>query len=180
MLSRWAHHNQRWMRFRSLPLIVLGAGVVFVTGVGCGVPGLVNGIVQQRDFSLECEVPLAKVDGPSDSLLVVLSQHDEETLRTVSLSLPAREHVRLGEEYPVGKDEDVAIEAVVGGLVEEELSDGRVLVYHDDPVQSEAMGGTLRLSQYDNDQVAGSFAVDLDDGGYLDGSFSIDASHIEQ
>lgn len=140
----------------------------------CAAPASVEGVFSGDGFRLECEVPLAKSTEPGRDTVVVLSDHDAETLRTVSIHLPDRASLPLGKAVAVGPRAvgavQPAVEVVVGDLVVDTRADGVEILSSENAVRASSVGGTLILDEASSD-LAGRFLVDLDDGGYLEGAF---------
>jgi hypothetical protein len=142
---------------------------------GCALP-VIEGVFDQRDFALFDDTPEARGEAGDEVLLVFLDvDRTAGQLRTVSIDLRALPGLPTGEELTVGTgdwdDERPSIEVVEGSLLEEPLDDGGVLMTTgDDARRAASVEGSILLDQNDA-TVAGRFRVDLDDGGYLNGSF---------
>lgn len=146
----------------------------------CAAPASVEGVFSGDGFRLDCETPLAKPTASGRDMLVVLAETDGETLRTVSVRLPRTAELSHGEPLAVGNGGDDArpsVDVVVGDLVVDTRSDGVQILSSENAVRAASAGGTLTLDERTGAsadapaELAGSFHVDLDDGGYLEGTF---------
>lgn len=154
----------------------IGAVAVLAVASACGAPATVEGVFASDTFRLESERPLAKPTGSGRDMVVVLSQVDGETLRTVTLHIPNIAERTLGEPIAVSEggygDDRVSLEAAVGDLLVETRSDGAQIISSTNNVFAASTSGTFTLDARDADgTIAGSFSIDLDDGGFLEGSF---------
>lgn len=108
-------------------------------------------------------------------MVVVLSQIDTETLSTISVTLPGFSALVLAETVEVGtgsyRDLRPSLKVAVGALLVETRPDGAQIISSTDAVVAASVGGTFTLDGASDDEIAGTFDVDLDDGGYLAGSF---------
>lgn len=108
-------------------------------------------------------------------MVVLLSQIDAETLRTVSVQLPGYASLPPGTALAVGTggygDDRPSIEVAVGALLVQTRPDGAEIISSTDAVVAVTVGGTFTLDDVSDSAIAGAFRVDLDDGGYLGGSF---------
>jgi hypothetical protein len=145
----------------------------------CAAPGSVEGVFSDAEFRLECEKPLSKATASGRDKIVVLAEFDTETLRTVSIGLPHFAELPVGEELAVGSgapdDQRPSVDVVVGALHVDTRSDGVEVLSPSDPVRAASLAGSLTLDEKDDELVAGSFQVDLDDGGFLEGTFVVTA-----
>lgn len=147
----------------------------------CAAPASVEGVFSGDGFRLDCETPLAKPTASGRDMLVVLAETDGETLRTVSVRLPRTADLPLGEPLAVGSgdgdDPRPSVDVVVGDLVVDTRSDGVQILSSENAVRAASAGGSLTLDERTGAsadapaELAGSFRVDLDDGGYLEGTF---------
>jgi hypothetical protein len=159
------------MSTKRLPLIAF-ALVASVFAVGCGAPGTVEGIFDQADFSLRTNDPLARASGSDGDVVVVLAEQDGETLRTVTVSLPRAEHMPRQKAVEVGPEAtQPSIEVTVGRLTREDRGDGVEVISSEDATRAQSTGGTVTIEDLAPD-VAGTFSIELDDGGHLDGVFT--------
>lgn len=152
------------------------AVMVAIGLAGCAAPATVEGVFSGDSFRLESSTPLTKPTASGRDMIVVLSQVDSETLRTVSLTIPKFADVPLGEPLDVGTgaygDDRPSLEVAVGDLLVETRDDGVEIISATDAVVAGTTGGTLTLDDRGADgSLAGSFTVDLDDGGYVEGTF---------
>jgi hypothetical protein len=144
-------------------------------GTGCALP-VIEGIFDQRDFALFDDTPEARGESDDATLLVFVDIDDGAgRLRTVSIDLRALPTLPVGEAIDVGSgkwdDARPSVEVVEGSLVTEQLADGGTLMSTgDDARRAVSQTGTMTLAE-NGDTVVGSFDVDLDDGGFLHGSF---------
>jgi hypothetical protein len=161
-------------RLTSTCLVLAMAGLS-AGGTGCAAP-VIEGVFDQRDFAVFDDAPEARGESGAEVLLVFLDVDDGAgTLRTVSVDLREVDELPVGSALEVGSGawDDVrpSIEVVEGTLVTEPLDDGGTLMTTgDDARWAASQGGTLTLEEK-GDTLAGRFDVDLDDGGYLQGTF---------
>ncbi len=159
--------------------ICLAVAAVLSSGIssGCALP-VIEGIFDSRDFAIFDDTPEARGQSGDQVLLVFLETDDvANTLRTVSIDLPKMAALPVSEEIEVGAgefgDERPNVEVVEGSIVRDQLAGGGELISTgDDAKRAMSVNGTVTLSQNDDDAVVGTFHVDLDDGGYLAGSFT--------
>jgi hypothetical protein len=159
---------------RSARHLPIAAAVLMVgSTIACQAPGSVDGVFGGAEFSLRCERPLATSDASGRDKVVVLSQADPETLRTVNLRLRGVADLTLGKAQAIGTDEEglPSVQVVVGDLVVDTRADGVEVLSPADPTRASSVTGTLTLQSRTADSVAGSFRADLDDGGYVEGFF---------
>jgi hypothetical protein len=154
-------------------LAILGS-VLTVLATGCAAPGWADGIFGETDFELRSQDPLAQAGGSERDMLVVMAEIDGETLRTVSIGLNRFQTLPHGEPVDAGDgspgDARPFVDVTVGELVREDRGDGVEIISSDNATRAASTGGSVTLDEL-GAQVAGSFRVDLDDGGYLEGSF---------
>jgi hypothetical protein len=154
----------------ALALVSVCAG-----GTGCANP-VIEGIFDQRDFALFDDTPEARGESGDETLLVFLDvDNNVGQLRTVSVELRGLSTLPVGDAIEVGSgkwdDARPSVEVVEGSLVTEPLADGGTLMSTgDDARRAVSHTGTITLEE-NGDTVVGAFDVDLDDGGYLHGSF---------
>lgn len=151
-----------------------------VTGWSMGCAPAIEGIFDDRDFALFDDVPEARAQ-VNDDVVLVFADIDEDAghIRTVSVDLRGLSALGVDDAVAVGTkawdDARPCVDAVEGPLVVEEIPGGGRLfsVDADAAVRAVSVGGTITLTENDADSgaVAGSFRVDLDDGGYLEGAF---------
>ncbi|MDP2341366.1 MAG: hypothetical protein Q8O67_10430 [Deltaproteobacteria bacterium] len=146
-----------------------------LAGSGCALP-VIEGVFDDRDFAIFNDVPENRGQS-GDHVLLVFVDTDETALRTVSVDLRAVSTLPVGEDIDVSEaagEERPAVEVVKGTLIRETV-EGRpdLITVADDAVRARSIGGSLNLSENDGTGgVVGSFRVDLDDGGFLEGSFT--------
>jgi hypothetical protein len=164
------------MAHRTLPTcLALALGWIVAGSTGCALP-VIEGIFDQRDFALFDDTPEARGEAAGETLLVFLDvDSNARKLRTVSVGLRDVARLPVGDALEVGSgawdDARPSVEVVEGTLVEEALSDGGTLMTTgDDARRAVSATGTITLDDA-GDTIAGSFKVDLDDGGFLEGSF---------
>ena len=159
--------------------ICLAVAAVLSSGIssGCALP-VIEGIFDSRDFAIFDDTPEARGQSGEQVLLVFLETDDAaNTLRTVSIDLIDMASLPVGEDIDVGSgafgDARPNIEVVEGSIVRDELPGGGELISTgDDAKRAISVEGSVLLSQNDDEAVVGTFRVDLDDGGYLAGSFT--------
>lgn len=145
-------------------------------GTGCALP-VIEGVFDSRDFAIFDETPEARGQARDEVLLVFLEMDGDESLRTVSVDLRAVSSLPVGEPLDVGDgtfgDDRPNVEVVEGSIVSEALPDGGQLISTgDDAKRAMSVSGSVTLDDNADGAVAGSFRVDLDDGGYLEGRFA--------
>jgi len=146
-----------------------------LAGSGCALP-VIEGVFDDRDFAIFNDVPENRGQS-GDHVLLVFVDVDDTALRTVSVDLRAVSTLPVGDDIDVseaGGDDRPVVEVVEGTLIRQEV-EGRpdLITVDDDAVRARSMGGALTLSENDGTGgVVGSFKVDLDDGGFLEGSFT--------
>jgi hypothetical protein len=159
--------------------ICLAMVAVLVSGsTGCALP-VIEGIFDRRDFAIFDDTPEARGQSGDGVLLVFLElegQGEQERLRTVSVDLRALSTLPVGEAIDVGDgsygDDRPNVEVVEGGVVREQVAQGTLLSTADDAKRARSIEGAVTLEHNDGGDVIGSFRVDLDDGGYLEGRFA--------
>lgn len=154
----------------------LGLGAtafVIALATGCSAPGLVEGVVFTEDFQIADPSPALRAAG--DSFQIILSEEDGVSLRLVNLQVPEVSTVELGEKvelFPYGTDGQPTLRLSQGELDVTERSDGaRILSSHSNRF-AEITSGTLILYER-GESYTGTFTAALEDGGYIDGSFSV-------
>lgn len=157
---------------------IAACAVVALAAVGCAVPAEVEGIVRGEQFQVRDPRPASKATSAGRDAYLVLSENDGATLRTVTVRLPDIATMPVGEDVSVGPRENDQglphVEVSEGALVKETRGDGALILSAADPQFATSTGGTLRLDEKGED-LAGSFRVDLDEGGWLDGVFVVTA-----
>jgi hypothetical protein len=153
-----------------------GAMLLAALATACAAPATVEGVFGGDSFRLESTTPLTKPTASGRDMVVVLSQVESETLRTVTLVLPHVASLPLGKPLDVGTgaygDERPSLEVAVGDLLVETRADGVEIISATDAVIAATTGGTFTLDDRSAEgDIAGTFDVELDDGGYLQGTF---------
>ncbi|MCC7072685.1 MAG: hypothetical protein IT383_15255 [Deltaproteobacteria bacterium] len=156
----------------ALPITI--AAFLTAGSIACQAPASVDGVFAGQDFSLRCESPLAASDASGRDSVVVLSEATSETLSTVNVRLRRAAELPIGKPVSVGTDEEghSTVQVVVGALVVETRADGVEILSAADPTRASSVAGTLTIESRDDDGVAGSFAAELDDGGFVEGFFA--------
>lgn len=148
---------------------------LMLASTGCSLPAI-EGIFDDRDFAVFDDTPEARGQVDDEVLLVFVDIDDNtQTMRTVSVDLKVIDTLDVGVALDIGDgsfdDDRPSIEAVEGPLVTEQIASGTlVTVDADRAAKAVATGGTVTLSE-NGSTIAGDFKVDLDDGGYLEGTF---------
>lgn len=157
---------------------VLMTAMCLTLGMGCAVPAEVEGIVRGEEFLVRDPRPASKATASGRDAYLVLSENDGATMRTVTVRIPNVADMPLGEEVAVGGRENASglphVEVAQGALVKETRSDGATILSQADPTFAISTTGSLRLDERGED-LAGSFLVDLDDGGWVEGVFVVAA-----
>lgn len=147
--------------------------MVALLGSACDAPGLVEGIVEDSEFTVRDDSPDLRPQH-DDAALVVLAEQEWGTLRVVTLRVPGFES--LGEEtvLELGTREQggAYIEVAQGPIDESVRSDGVKVLNTLTPRFVNGVGGTAVLTRVDG-QLLGTLEAELEDGGWLEGSFSI-------
>lgn len=149
------------------------AAALAVAAGACAAPATVEGVFGGEDFRLDSDAPLSKPTGSGRDMVIVLSQIDSETLSTVSLTLPLFTSLPIGEAVDVAAygGQQPSLKATVGDLLVEARPDGAEIISSTNARVASAVGGTFTLDDATDTEIAGSFSIDLDDGGFLEGSF---------
>ena len=152
------------------PRLFLAAALTCVA-TACGAPGQVEGVVERQGFWVHDTAPASRWSSDG-RLVVMLSEDDGQTLRVVSLQLLRAQELPEGKPIQIGpKDSGLPYLDVAQGELEVSLrSDGARILSTKDTRYSRATRGTVEIRWLDGD-LQGTFHVELDDGGYLDGSF---------
>ena len=152
------------------------AVAVVVASVGCAVPASVDGVLKGQGFTLRSNSPLSKPDASGRDTVVVLSEMESETLRTVNLHITNTADIALGAAVEIGtgafEDKRPSVLVTEGDLVTETREDGVNVISSENDVRAESVSGTLTITERTADEISGSFHADLDDGGYVDGVFT--------
>lgn len=173
LISTMRHMKTHMTRICLAMVAVLVSG-----GTGCALP-VIEGIFDSRDFVIFDDTPEARGHSDDEILLVFLELEGGETerLRTVSVDLRAISTLPVGEAIDVGDgsfgDTRPNIEVVEGSVVREQVARGTLISTGDDAKHAMSVDGTVTLEHNEaSGAVVGSFRVDLDDGGYLEGRFA--------
>ena len=146
-----------------------------LAGSGCALP-VIEGVFDDRDFAIFNDVPENRGQS-GDHVLLVFVDTDETALRTVTIDLPAVSTLDVGVAHDVsdaGGDDRPVVEAVEGTLIRETIEGrGDLITVGNDAVRARSVGGNVTFSENNDDgDLVGSFRVDLDDGGFLEGTFT--------
>jgi len=152
-------------------LLVLGSLIT-----GCGAQGTVEGVFHDQDFSITDFAPKAHFNQKAQMAVVTISEGlmegDREVLRLVTLKLNGSDDLSVGDVIDVDGDH-AEMDVSTGDLERIELANGNTLISSSNNDFASAVSGTITLDSVD-DVLAGTFSVDLDDGGYLEGTFAVD------
>ena len=144
-----------------------------VSAVGCAASS-VEGNFADLEVTIVDPGALLRVDGRGNQIHVMISEESTSTVTTALLRLPTSA-VAAGEQFSFGDDDHSAETAHLqmsrGSLVVTEQGGSRV-TYSMNPVISESVSGTVVLQQVD-ETFAGTFHAVLEDGGEVDGQFTI-------
>ena len=146
-----------------------------LAGSGCALP-VIEGIFDDRDFAIFNDTPQNRGQS-GDHVLLVFVDTDETRLRTVTIDLNAVSTLETGVAHDVseaGGDARPVVEAVEGTLIRQAV-EGRsdLITVDDDAIRARSVAGSVTLTENSDDgDLIGSFRVDLDDGGFLEGSFT--------
>ncbi len=156
--------------------LALAAVGLLMSGSGCALPAI-EGVFDGRDFAVFDNTPEARGE-VNDEILLVFLDLDEPAaqMRTVSVDLKEVSTLETGVDIDIGTDawDDLrpSVEVVEGTLVIQEIEgNGRLLTVGDDAKRAHSVDGSINLTHNDG-TVAGTFRVDLSDGGFLAGSFT--------
>ena len=145
---------------------------------GCAAQGTVEGIFQQQDFKITDFAPKAHINHGAEVAVVTLSESSfdgqREILRLVNITLSETNTLHSGDVIEVGEDLDAELGVSTGDLVRMELENGSTLISSENNDFAHAVQGTVTIDESSDDVLAGSFSVELNDGGHLQGSFVID------
>ena len=151
---------------RTLVLLTL-----LVVGSGCAAPASVQGVFHNQDFSVTCLAPQVNRIESSPILDAVFAQTENDRMRTVVLTLDPTQ--------PLGAGGTIALDGLQaqltvseGALVVETVSDGRTITSSKNATHASSTTGNVVLTSLE--PLSGRFAVDLDDGGHLEGVFDVD------
>jgi hypothetical protein len=157
--------------------LAVAAVVCSMQSAGCALP-VIEGIFDSRDFAIFDDTPEARGDAGDKALLVFLEIDDSvNMLRTVSIELRDVPSLPVDEAIDVGSgafdDARPSVEVVEGSVVRDQLPGGGELISTgDDAKRAVSVTGSVTLTENDAGTAVGSFTVDLDDGGYLSGTFA--------
>lgn len=142
-----------------------------LASTGCGFDAYIEGIAYDNDFSVRDQNPAKRLTN-TNGVTIIMSEEGNEQLRVVSLTIG--DHLLSESQVDLGPEEKNMpfITVAEGELVEMVRSDGVRVINTLDPVFVEGADGILDLER-DEEDLFGSFAVDLADGGHLDGTFTI-------
>ncbi len=139
----------------------------------CGAPAFVEGVAYDRDFTIRDDQPDLRPQH-DDAALVVLAEQEWDTLRVVSLHVPAFSELSDEQELEIDvREEGGAWVEVAQGPVEESVrSDGVTVLNTLTPRFVNGAGGSVLLHKVDG-ELFGALEVELEDGGWLQGSFAV-------
>ena len=112
--------------------------------------------------------PAPAVRAFQDGVFVVLAEEQGEELALVTVELAELSNLEVGETVDIA-EAGIGIEASRGDLEVIERSDGARIVNSQNTRSFPAVGGTFTLDSLD--PLAGTFDVELEDGGMLSGTF---------
>jgi hypothetical protein len=166
-------HMKSATRSNCLARGLVMVGLLALGATGCALPNI-EGIFADEDFALLDNSPEARGQ-QNDRLVLVFLEHNDEELRTVTVELRDLSTMPRGIELEVGDgifgDPRPVVDVVQGTLIKTIRDDGiPILSTTDDARRAKSVSGTLILDD-SIDTVGGTFRVDLDDGGYLNGLF---------
>jgi hypothetical protein len=136
----------------------------------CASPGVVDGVVEEQDFSIRDDAPELRPQ-PDDGLIVVLSEEVGSTLRVVSLTLPDPSSLDGTAAISARDDADIKLSVAQGDLVEQVRSDGVRVLSTDNTRFTDVAEGQVTVEVVDG-LLLGSLEAQLEDGGWLEGSFA--------
>lgn len=149
-------------------------GAILLLASACDAPAFVEGIVEESRFTVRDDNPELRPQA-DDGALVVLAQKDWDMLRVVTLSVPDFE--ALGEETTLTlgsrRDGGAWLEVAQGPIDESVRSDGVKVLNTLTPRFVDCAGGTAVITRVDG-QLLGTFEAELEDGGWLEGAFTIE------
>ena len=165
----------RHMRGRSNPIclaLLVLASLVMTSA--CALP-VIEGVFDDRDFAIFNDIPQNRGQS-GEHVLLVFVDTDDTKIRTVSVDLHAVSTLDVGVELDVSdaaSDDRPVLEVVEGTLVSEEIEGrGVLMTVGDDAIRARSVSGFVTLSENHDGDLVGAFQVGLDDGGFLDGSFT--------
>jgi hypothetical protein len=145
--------------------------VALLLSSACGAPAIVDGIVEDNEFSIRDTDPELRPQA-DDGVIVVIAEEAGSQLRVVQLKLPSLEGHEPGESILI---EDRALDrtwltAASGTLDETIRSDGVRVVNTLDARVVAAVRGHVECEQSDG-LLTGTLTAELEDGGWVEGSF---------
>lgn len=157
-------------------LSLLAILAVSALSTACGAPGLVDGVVRASDFSIRDNEPAVRSHPALNDFHIVLSEEENNTLKVVTVDVDDLTLLPVGEPIhlvsALSRDEGPTMAVSTGDLVVTMRSDGVRMLSSENTIYADVTDGTLVLHEV-SDRVIGSFTAELDDGGYLEGSFDV-------
>jgi len=152
-------------------MCLLSLALSLLASTGCGFDAYIEGIAYDNDFSVRDQNPAKRLTNTS-GVTIIMSEEGNDQLRVVSLTIG--DHLLSESQVDLGpKDKNMPFITVAEGeLVEMVRSDGVRVVNTLDPVFVDGGEGILDLER-DEEDLFGTFEVNLKDGGHLDGTFTI-------
>lgn len=149
----------------------LTAALGLVLSSACGAPAIVDGIVEDSQFSIRDVEPEVRQQ-PDDGLIIVIAEEAGAELRVVQLKLPPLAEHQAGDVIEIGPREDGGawLTAANGTLEAMVRSDGvRVLNTTDARIAHAAFGEVV--CDTEDGFLTGTLTAQLEDGGWVDGTF---------
>lgn len=147
---------------------------VLLLASACDAPAFIQGVVEDSQFTIRDDRPELRPQN-DDSALVVLAQKEWDTLRVVTVRVP--EFDMLGDETVLSlgtREEGGAWLEVAQGPIDESVrSDGVKVLNTLTPRFVTGVGGTVVITRV-GERLLGTLEAELEDGGWLEGSFAID------
>lgn len=153
------------------------AATVFASA--CDVSGFVEGIVDGHDFTVRDDRPDLRPQH-DDAALVVLAEQEWGTLRVVSLHIPAFSTLEESQVLDLGLRQagGAWVEVAQGPIDESVRSDGVTVLNTLSPTFVRGQGGTAALDLVDG-VLMGTLRTELEDGGWLEGTFEVEVEAAE-
>ena len=149
------------------PLQNLAIAALMMLASACGPQTFVE-INTASEGSFTVADPAPTVRPYQDGVMVVLTEEQEEQLAVVTIELPDVDSLEQGEVVNID-DTGITITASRGDLEVINRADGSRVVNSRDARSFTATAGTFTLDS--REPLAGTFEVELEDGGMLVGAF---------
>jgi hypothetical protein len=154
------------MNLRRFLLITL---LALPGAVACGAPSGVDGEVEGEAFTVSDQQPELKRHERTGDTQIVLAEDDGDLLRTVVVFVESETNLEVGE--PIAFGEGVSL--MVSEGVSIDLGNG--VINAKDPKFHGVVKGEIIFTSL-GDPIVGEFWAELENGGYIEGTFVLDGS----